>query len=174
MTDKLGSSQNIYVDADFVRHLLHYDPLTGVWTWMNPLPRSPVRRGDVAGRVMTSGRRQIRIATGFYYSSRLAWLYMTGEWPEDQIDHINRIKDDDRWENLRAANQSQNSFNRAWAEANGDMRGITLNGKRFAVNIGGQYLGNFVTLNEAKAVRDQALKDMAGQFAVINNERKIS
>jgi hypothetical protein len=162
------------ITPDFLRHLLHYDPLTGVWTWMNPLPRSPVRRGDIAGRITTQGRRQIRIASGFYYSSRLAWLYMTGTWPKDQIDHVNRIKDDDRWENLREATQSQNSFNREWAETNGDMRGIRPHGNKFAVNIGTLYLGLYTTLEEAKAVRDKALKDQAGPFAVITSERNTA
>jgi hypothetical protein len=160
--------------ADFLRHLLHYDPLTGVWTWMNPLPRSRVKPGDVAGRITSHGRRQIRIASGFYYSGRLAWLYMTGEWPKDQIDHVNRIKDDDRWENLREATQSQNSFNRAWAEVNGDLRGISLRGNQLAVSIGGQYLGLFKTIEEAIAARDRALKEKAGPFVVIPSEREAS
>ena len=159
--------------ADFLRHLLHYDPLTGVWTWMNPLPRSKMQRGDVAGRITSHGRRQIRIASGFYYASRLAFLYMTGEWPKDQVDHINRIRDDDRWENLRDATQSQNSYNRAWAEEGGDWRGIRCNGNKFAVSIGTKYLGNFDTFEEARSVRDQALKDFAGPFAVIP-ERNVS
>ena len=75
---------------DVLKELLDYDPETGEWTWRNPLPRSRMKPGDVAGRITQCGRRQIRIASGFYYASRLAWLYMTGEWPKDQIDHINR------------------------------------------------------------------------------------
>lgn len=162
------------LSADFLRHLLHYDPLTGVWTWMNPLPRSKMRRGDIAGRLTDQGRRQIRIASGFYYASRLAWLYMTGEWPKDQIDHINRIKDDDRWENLREATQSQNSFNRDWTEKHGEWRGISACGNQFAVSIGGEYHGLYKTFEEAIAVRDQALKKKAGPFAVVTSERKAS
>ena len=156
-----------WLTADHLRHYLHYDPLTGVWTWMNPLPRSKMRRGDIAGRIMDNGRRQIRISGYFFYSSRLAWLYMTGSWPQDQIDHVNRIKDDDRWENLREASQSQNSYNRGWCENNGDMRGIRPCGKQFAVNIGGYYLGLFVTLDAAIEARNEALKYYANQFAVI-------
>ena len=160
--------------ADFVKHLLHYDPLTGVWTWMNPLPRSKVRRGDVAGSVDSNGRRKIRIASGFYYSARLAWLYMTGEWPKEQIDHINRIKDDDRWENLREASQSQNSYNRKWAEQGGELRGIREHGRQWRVDIGGKHLGLYRTLEEAKEVRDQALKRLAGPFAIVKSERNAS
>lgn len=141
---------------------------------MNPLPHSKMRQGDPAGRITNQGRRQIRIASGFYYASRLAWLYMTGEWPKDQIDHINRIKDDDRWENLREATQSQNSYNRAWAEESGDLRGIRWCGNQFAVSIGGRYLGLHKTIEEAIEVRDSALKEFAGPFAVNTTERKVS
>lgn len=159
--------------ADYLRHLLHYDPLTGVWTWINPLPRSKMHRGDVAGSIDSNGRRKIRIASAHYYSSRLAWLYMTGKWPQDQIDHKNRIKDDDRWENLREATQSQNSYNRDWAEEGGDWRGIGCCGSQYRVDVGGEYLGLYRTLDEAKAARDRALQNKAGQFAVIPFERKL-
>ena len=90
---------------------------------------------------------------------------MTGEWPEDQIDHINRKRDDDRWINLRAATQSQNSYNRGWAEESGEWRGIRWCGKQFAVCIGGKYLGLYRTFDEAKVARDTELELRAGQFA---------
>ena len=155
------------LNQDTLRHLLDYDPETGIWTWRNPLPRSKMWPGDLAGRITSHGRRQIRIASGFYYSARLAWLYMTGEWPKDQVDHINRIRDDDRWINLRAATQSQNSYNRAWCEENGKWRGIICAGNKYAVNIGGKYLGGFNTFEEAAAIRDAELQIKAGDFANI-------
>lgn len=90
---------------------------------------------------------------------------MTGEWPKDQIDHINRKRSDDRWINLREANQSQNSYNRDWCEESGEWRGIRWCGKQFAVSIGNKYLGLFKTLDEAKVARDTELELRAGQFA---------
>lgn len=151
---------------DWLRHLLHYDPLTGEWTWINPLPRSRMRPGDRAGRKTDKGYWQIRIASGFYYSARLAFLYMTGEWPPDEVDHKNRIKYDDRWENLRPATRSQNAFNRDWCEQNGDMRGIFKHGHQYRVDIGGVYLGLCPTLEDAVNLRDEALKTWAGPFAI--------
>lgn len=139
---------------------------------MNPLPRSKIRSGDRAGQVDSNGRRKIGIAGGIYYSSRLAYLYMIGQWPKDQMDHVNRIRDDDRWENLREANQSQNSYNRDWCEDSGEWRGIRVNCNKFVVSIGAQYLGSFNSFEEAKAVRDKALETWAGPFAV-GLERKI-
>jgi hypothetical protein len=152
------------LNQETLMHLLNYDPVTGIWTWRNPLPRSKMKPGDIAGRITQDGRRQIRIASGFYYGARLAWLYMTGEWPKDQVDHINRKRDDDRWENLREANQSQNSYNRNWCEESGEWRGIRYCGKQFAVSIGNKYLGLFRTFDEAKVARDNELKLRAGEF----------
>ena len=155
----------IDLTQEILQHILNYDPETGIWTWRNPLPRSKVKPGDQAGRITTGGRRQLRIASGFYYSARLACLYMTGDWPKEQMDHINRIRDDDRWINLREANQSQNSYNRAWTEERGEWRGISRCGHQFAVSIGGEYLGLYKTFDEAKTTRDWALKKWAGKFA---------
>lgn len=162
------------LDQEVLQHVLDYDPATGIWRWRNPLSRSKMKSGDIAGRITTHGRRQIRIASGFYYASRLAWLYMTGEWPKNQIDHINQVRDDDRWENPREANQSQNSYNRAWAEEGGEWRGIRRNGNKYVASIGGEYLGNFATFEIAKIARDKALIEKAGPYQNTAIERKMT
>lgn len=146
-----------------LRSQLHYDPDTGIWSWLAPLKHSKMKPGDIAGRLTQAGRWQIRLAGEFYYASRLAWLYMTGDWPIDQIDHINRDRADDRWCNLREATQSQNSYNRDWCDSPG--RGITCCGKQYAVNIGGRYHGLYRFIEEAIVVRDCMLIVMAGNFA---------
>lgn len=158
--------------SDYLRHLLHYDPLTGVWTWINPNPRARnIRSGDRAGTVRFDGRWQISIAGKIYLSARLAWLYMTSEWPSEEIDHKNRIKGDDRWENLREASHSENQYNRAWCERNGDLRGICKEGNQYRVMIGNEYLGYYKTIEEAMVARDKALKEWAGPFAIKSHER---
>lgn len=159
--------------SEYLRHILHYDPLTGDWVWVNPQARN-VRRGDIAGTVRVDGRRQINLGGRCYLASRLAWLYMTGEWPQDEIDHRNRIKSDDRWENLRAATHSENMYNREWCERSGELRGICKDGNQFRVIIGNTYLGYYKTLDEAIAARDEALKNWAGPFAVKPSERIAS
>jgi hypothetical protein len=136
-----------------LKELLHYDPETGLWTWIKR--RSGVTQGS-AGTARFDDRRQIRVLGKFYLASRLAWLYMTGEWP-GEIDHINRDKGDDRWDNLREVNHSQNMLNRDWSERSGSMRGIQKDGNQWKVMIRNMYFGHFPYLDDAKAIRDLAL-----------------
>jgi hypothetical protein len=86
---------------------------------------------------------------------------MTGEWPIDQVDHINRIRDDDRWINLREATPQQNRNNKAHYE----WRGIFRHGKKFSVVTGHGYLGLYERFEDAKAIRDLSLWYRGGRFA---------
>lgn len=91
---------------------LHYDPETGIFTWIvNKMGHSCF--GKNAGS-NSHGYVQIGINGIRYRAHRLAFLYMNGEWPKDQIDHINRIKSDNRWRNLREATQQQNNQNKTF------------------------------------------------------------
>ena len=69
--------------------------------------------GDVAGYVAPGGYRRIGIDGRYHQASRLAWLFMTGEHPLFEIDHINRIKSDDRFNNLRNTTRSENLKNQS-------------------------------------------------------------
>lgn len=97
--------------ANRLRELLHYNPDTGAWAWRQSNGRR-VHAGMQAGSINGCGKRAIQVDGATYLGARLAWLYMTGEWPERLVDHVNRVRDDDRWENLREATHSQNSINR--------------------------------------------------------------
>jgi len=91
-------------------HLLWYDPDTGRFIWQNSVRRG--WNGKVAGSLCTGGYIQIIIDGHPYRANRLAWLYMTGEWPQWEVDHKNRIKTDNSWDNLRDITHQENSLNR--------------------------------------------------------------
>ena len=74
--------------ANRLRKVLSYAPTTGIFRWkMSPSSRAPV--GAIAGAKNGRGYRQIRIDGRPYSASRLAWLYMTGKWPNSEISYLN-------------------------------------------------------------------------------------
>ena len=100
-----------------LKELLHYDPETGIFTRLKSVS-SGARKGDIAGHSTGNGYLQIGIKGRYYRAHRLAWLYMTGEWPKDQIDHINHIRTYNRWVNLREATNQENHKNQTLKSTN--------------------------------------------------------
>lgn len=83
-----------------LRELLHYDPETGLFTWRQNR-RGHIRIGDVAGFARSDGYVRIVVDQRRAWAHRLVWLYVHGEWPTQQIDHINGNPSDNRLANLR-------------------------------------------------------------------------
>ena len=96
--------------AEKLRELLHYSPETGIFTW-KVRTSNRVKVGDVAGSQSGDGYLSIRVCSQHFKSHRLAWLYVYGVWPEDQIDHANRVRTDNRIANLRDVSRKQNMQN---------------------------------------------------------------
>lgn len=141
------------ITLERLKHILHYDPDDGVWTWRNPSKHSKGGSGDVAGSWTTGGYWRVQVDGSSYRSARLAWFYMTGEWPIYEIDHINSDPGDDRWENLQSLDQAQNLRKRDF----GAMRGVACVGRKFSVSICNEYHGMFDRIEVALSVRDFAL-----------------
>lgn len=97
--------------VDRLKTLVRYNPETGEFTWAKT--RRRCRLGDKAGCKMRNGYIVIRVDDTLNLAHRLAWLYMTGQWPPEQIDHINRDRADNRWCNLRAVSNMENAWNKA-------------------------------------------------------------
>lgn len=93
-----------------LKEVLHYDPETGVFTWKVPIANC-IRVGAVAGSKDSYGYHKIAIKGKTYKAHRLAWLYTHGKFPEEAIDHINGIRDDNRIANLRAVTAQENQRN---------------------------------------------------------------
>ena len=74
--------------------------------------------GSQAGSFDAYGYGQIRINRCIYKEHRLVWLYLTGKFPDDQIDHKNHLRRDNRFENLRSVNDIENNKNRSMQKNN--------------------------------------------------------
>jgi hypothetical protein len=109
MTDKILTQEQL-------KEILNYNPETGDFTWKKQVSNS-VKIGEVAGNV-SNGYRQIKINSKLYRAHRLAWLYLNGSFPINEIDHINHIKDDNRVINLREATRKENLMNVGMLKSN--------------------------------------------------------
>jgi hypothetical protein len=100
--------------AERLRELLEYDPETGVFTRKTDIilrnGLCVARAGDIAGYV-SQGYRLCSVDSRVYKTHRLAWLYVYGEWPHQNIDHINGDRTDNRIANLRDVSQLVNTQN---------------------------------------------------------------
>jgi len=93
-----------------LREVLNYNPDTGIFTWKVKLYSRTIV-GSVAGTLHPFGYVYIKVEKKKYRAHRLAWFYMYGEMPPEQIDHINRVRNDNRIVNLRLASPHQNMQN---------------------------------------------------------------
>lgn len=96
------------------RDVLSYDPASGLFTWKTSVNKR-IKAGSVAGSLNTYGYVQIRLDGRSFYGHRLAFRFMTGEWPNGQVDHRDLVRSNNRWTNLRPATPALNSENRRTA-----------------------------------------------------------
>lgn len=158
------------ITADELRNLLSYSPETGELRWRG---KSGVKAGSLAGKVSKYGYRIVRIWRHEYMAHRLAWLYMTGEWPVATVDHKNCDTLDNRWENLRAATHKQQAANRrVYSYSGTGLKGVKLKKDRrlcyeasIRRNNTTHYLGGFATPEEANAAYRAAAEKFDGEFA---------
>ena len=166
---------------NYLKTILDYNPETGIFLWR--------KRYDVLKRLNTrfAGKqagwkdkdrytfyRRIRINGKEYSAHRLAWLYMTGSFPEPglDIDHIDGNGLNNRFKNLRLATRTQNLINsRVYKTNKLGIRGVHRQGNRYiaGINLQGKrvYLGCFKTPEEASAAYSEAAKKHFGDYAEV-------
>jgi hypothetical protein len=159
------------IDANTLREALAYDQETGAFTWRTK--HGHMLAGTSAGSISHYGYVEIRLQKKLYKAHRLAWLYVHGEWPAEQIDHINGNKADNRLCNLRPATNRENARNKpAYKRNTSGIKGVSwskVSQKWMAMvtNEDGRYvyLGLFTDKAEAALVRAAAAQKFHGEFA---------
>lgn len=164
--------------AERLRELLHYDPLTGVFTWIaKSHPGVCVKPGDQAGYVAQDGYLRIGIDRRYYKGHELAWFFVHGSRPAFRLDHENRVPTDNWIKNLRQATPSQNCANkRSKLMASGTRGTWPVNDKWAAAVHKDQkrhYLGRFGSVKEAAIAYDNEAFRLHGEFAVVNYPERL-
>jgi hypothetical protein len=148
------------INQNELKKHLNYNPETGVFTWLNVSKYSKVNVGDEAGCKDSNGYIYITILSRKYSSHRLAWLYVYGDLPVNQIDHLNRIRSDNRICNLRDVTHNENHKNKRNISNGrvGVMRYKTSNKWVARIRVKGKdiYLGSFNSKSEAIRAREEA------------------
>ena len=138
-----------------VKECVDYDPNTGVFKLKLHRHGTTRNVGDVIGSKTKTGYFETCIDQQRVYLHQLAFLYMTGEIPSGHIDHKNRDKTDNRWENLRAVSVAQNLQNviAPRKDSTCGFRGVYRYGNKFRakINVDGKqvHLGTFDNLQDA-------------------------
>jgi hypothetical protein len=154
---------------DLLRALFEYQPDGRLLRKVTTNPRAKAH--TYSGCINGAGYLRTRVSGTLYQNHRLIWFMFHGTWPE-MVDHINGNRTDNRIENLRPCNQSQNMQNMAsrvdsktgvkgvgWREDKQKYRArIVVNGKE-------RCLGHFVTLDEARSAVQAARTKYHGEFA---------
>lgn len=148
-----------------LKEILFYCPVSGQFTWIKRSKYTKKSLSAVAGhRHKKTGYVSITINGKFNAAHRLAWLYMTGSYPENCIDHINGVRHDNSFKNLRDVDNATNHRNRKKNKANtSGCMGVSFDqGKwvvRFTQNKKRHYFGRYETIEEAISVRNKEIKN---------------
>ena len=155
---KTARMSSFPLTAEMVRELLNYDPLTGIFTRRTKWRSKNV--GDVPGTRSPQGYWYIGVRNLARPAHRLAWLHFYGEWPNGDIDHINRDRMDNRIVNLRDVSRSVNIHNALGKNPASGVKGVHRDGgdsnrwiARIEINRKTYRFGPFATINEATAAR---------------------
>lgn len=157
------------ITIDRLRSLLVYDPGTGSMSWKtNRRGGRGIKAGDKVSGIDRAGYGTVVLDGVRYRTHRLAFFWMTGRWPDPEVDHENRVKNDNRWDNLREATSSQNKMNKRSGGGKFGKRGVSRNGRKYKAVIGidGGYvhLGTYSSPAEAHAAYARASVELHGEF----------
>lgn len=143
-----------------------------IWRFRWIADYSKCHKGDIAGTLRPDGYRQIRLGGTTYLEHRLVWLFITGEWPINQIDHRDTDRGNNDWTNLRDATHAQNKMNTPIQKNNmTGYKGVHFNTREkkyvAAIKSNGEQicLGRFDDPSEAGQAYIDAAKRLHGEFA---------
>lgn len=161
-------NQNVEISQRLLISVLRYDPTSGEFRWKETR-NGFCKKGSIAGILHKKGYIDIQVFGQTLKAHRLAWLYVYGQWPDDQLDHVNGNRSDNRICNIRQATNAENQWNSGIRkDSTTGVRGVKRQGEKFIVRIQKNkkrtFLGSFDCLSDAAYARKQAEKELFGKF----------
>jgi HNH endonuclease/AP2 domain len=158
------------ITREYLLGILEYDKFSGLLTWI--VNKNNRRKGCVAGSINSNGYVTLWIDGKQYQSHRVIWFMVNGNWPIDEIDHIDGIRTNNAFNNLREATRSENSRNhKVRVDNNSGVKGVYWNSKlnkwRSEINFNKKRynIGYFKCLNEAEAAVKRKREELHLEFA---------
>lgn len=156
-----------------LKELLHYCPDTGRFTWLVHANHNGALIGDTAGHIAANGYCQITVKRYSSTAHRLAFIYMLGRLPIKEVDHLNGVRDDNRWANLRDVSSTMNGRNKCLrSDNNMGIHGVYWREvpQRWEVQINSSYAGRYATLLDACCAR----KSLEIQYGYSTNHGRVA
>lgn len=157
------------ITQEELKSLLHYEPVTGEFTWK--VSRGKGKAGSFAGTPHSRGYVHIKISGKLYLAHRLAFLFMTGELPPAEVDHVNGVKTENRWLNLRQATRTENQCNHRLRSNNSSgVKGVSWDKRRgkwqarVCIHGRDKHIGYFHDIEEADVAVQAARIALHGEF----------
>lgn len=160
------------IEIEYLRQCIRHDAAAGSLTWLErPLAHFPSARicnawnSRCAGKPAVNNKARHGYLTGKIgdhnlYAHRVLWALEFGQWPEQQIDHINGDKTDNRLVNLREVSHAENQRNmRKDVRNTSGHTGVTRAYNRWAAKISGEVIGTFETKADAIEARERAASE---------------
>lgn len=148
--------------AEYLRRRYHYEIVTGRFY--------SLRTGKNIKGHTSKGYLEVRVKGTRYRVHRLAFLWVTGEWPENLVDHINRVPSCNAWHNLRDVTNSENLWNTKGRASSGvkgvyKVKGYELWTGTVMKQYTKHYAGCYPTIDEAAAAVRMLREQLHGEFA---------
>lgn len=155
-----------------VKELFDFDPLTGILVWRRR-PRSDFRRasdcalfgrnceGRPSGTLNPDGYLRIQIDGVMYLAHILIWVWNYGSWPEQEIDHRDHVRNNNRLANLVLVTRRENMKNKKlYANNRSGCPGVYQKKNRWVavIRVEGllKHLGSFASKDDAIRARRAA------------------
>lgn len=170
---------NNCISPERIREVLDYDYENGALRWKGRPTARPSWNARFTGKIAghkdkTTGYMAIRIDGKLFLAHRVAWAHVYGEWPEDEIDHRNRVGADNRLLNMRPATRNDNLGNRSVPiNSKSGIKGVSWDSKKkkWMVRVTRQgvryYFGTYSSIDEARKASDAGMKNVYGEYAKV-------